>query len=541
MALKPLTLKRCYREDTIVAALVFAGLTYATFFVLRYGGLWAEGDTSAFSRTVTQVLSVGSIMSGVDYAHGFGYPAWLGTLTTLGGFPTPVMNTVVAPFLGTLWMVVWGYLAFRELTGSSRIAGIGVLLLLAVPDVMFTVLRGNHEKLNITLMLAAIYMLVKSIRLGAQQATARSILPWLAAFYLATFANASTNDYFGTAFAAALTLIAAIFWLLQRGEPYTADRDRYARIARHLWLAALGAWALAWLFMLYVYPPAAASDVPLLRSAAKRVTSLFLTFHTTGNPYMAASQVWENSAVFNLLASFRWVLLAASLSLWIQRVWTVRIRRERVEWQDLFLIAVYAAFSALVAIAIPVDWVGLSAGNNLEVRNFTYFALFAAPLTAWGLSRLAASWVASRRSVRKGRRIMAGIITAVTAFTLAGTAKADLDPTIANLWLFYRPAEFQAIRSFWWHSQGQVLWAGPDDRLPEVAHSWLIRNPGGNLVQGYAVMPAARDFLVSPVVLASLRADGETGPWTTLTGLDRIYDDGGAQIYRTVATTAFEH
>lgn len=528
-------------EATTLAWLVLCGVAYAALFVLRYGALWVEGDTAAFSSTVTQVLSAGSVFSPLDYNHGFAYQAWLGMFTAVSGVPAPIMNTVVAPFIGALLTVVMGYLAFRELTRSRWATAVGVLFMLAVPDVMFTVLRGNHEKLNVAFILAALYALLRVYRLARDDSSAARVLPWMLAFYALVLANAMTNDYFGSSFATALSLTFVGMWvLLRRVSIVDLNAAQQQRFLGRLGIAVMGSWLLAWLFMIYIYPPAGAADLPLLHSAVARVMALFATFQPRSNPYTQAAAMWSSNTIYTVLSIFRWVLFLGSLAAWGERVWASFVKKTPTTWADLLMIALYTAFAALVAVSIPIDLAGLAAGSNLEVRNFTYFALVAAPLMAGGVERLVHRGTWSRVMTARRRKLSVTIGGVLAVLLLASTLKADLDPTLSNLWLFYHPGEMQAISTFWNKSHAQFLWTGPDDRLSDAAGSWYVTDPRNNVIEGTFSNRLTRDFLVSPTIRADIQAYRVLPPWTSLRTMDLVYDNGSAEIYRTVPVTAFQ-
>jgi len=121
-----------------------------------------------------------------------------------------------------------------------------------------------------------------------------------------------------------------------------------------------------------------------------------------------------------------------------------------------------------------------------------------------------------------------------------GIVKATLDPAAANTWLYYTPAEREAVAAFWRLSDGQVAWTGPDDRLVYVSATWFPSGAHDNAVEGFSPTDAARDYVISPTVTASAAAQGKPAPWRALSGANRVYDDGGAQIYRLAPDNAFQ-
>src|SRR5689334_12341429 len=88
-------------------------LACAGYFVLRFGGLWMENDTSVFSRTAARTLQEGTIFFRDQYVHGFGYSAWLALLSALTSIPPPILDTAILPYIGALFLVLPAYLAYR--------------------------------------------------------------------------------------------------------------------------------------------------------------------------------------------------------------------------------------------------------------------------------------------------------------------------------------------------------------------------------------------------------------------------------------------
>ena len=512
-------------------ALIVIGFLYAAYFVLRYGGLWAENDTAVFTQVTRSMLQAKSVLFAGQYTHGFGYPTWLGTLSLLTGLNVSVMNTIIMPFIGVILLLVTAFVAYHTFLKSSRLAMLSVLLLFAVPDLMFTVLRGNHEKLNIALMLMALVALFRSFEV-VYEGNWRAATAWIMLFYTFAFINATVNDYFASTFAVAstITLIAGAF-LINRNVPAAARyRGQIVRLTSYVGAT----WLLVWWVMLYVFPPAG-HDFQLLHGAITKITNLFLTLHTSSNPYSAPSSQWSGYVAQFLVASFRWVLFLLSLLVWVQEIWRLVFKKQQHRTlEHLFLLALYGAFGFLVAIAIPLDFTGMNAGTNLEVRNFPYFALMASPLLVWGLAQ------GYRRLSLVSRRKFAAITGGLLSlFILIGLFKSTLDPAISNQWMFYTPAEKESLTAFDRHSIDATLWSGPDNRLV-YANTMLSSSTGtSSQVTGYHYASSDQDILISPEVIESSMVQHKNIP--PYQQKNCIYDNGQAQIYRTVPQTLFQN
>lgn len=517
-------------SNSYSALIIFSGLIYAAYFVLRFGGLWTENDTAVFTQVTARMLAAHSVLFPGQYSHGFGYPTWLGSLSLLTGLSVPVMNTIVMPFIAMLLFTIAAYIAYRTFLNSDKLAALSVLLIFAIPDVMFTLLRGNHEKLNIVLMLWALVVLFRAFR-AVQQGSMRESAVWIGLFYVFVFTNATVNDYFASTFAVAASLTLIGGWILLRlNTPATIQyRPQIVRLGSYV----IGSWLLVWWVMLYVFPPAG-HDFALAHTALNKIVDLFLTLHTSSNPYSAPASQWAGKLDQILVASFRWVLSVVSIVIWGYALWKMIWRKHTWPFEHLFLLALYGAFGFLVALAIPLDFTGMNAGTNLEVRNFPYYALMASPVLVWGLiprlDTLKTTW---RPWVTTSSAIV------LATFVLIGLFKSTLDPVISNQWMFYTPAERQALSAFNHHSRSETIWTGPDNRLVYADMMWHFRNRGDNTVTGFQFSQADRDLLISPEVIASSLV--EQKPVPPYLNQNRIYDNGSAQIYRLRPQTPFEN
>ena len=530
---------------------VATGLIYAAYFVLRYRGLWMENDTAVFSQVTARTLAAGTIFFPGQYPHGYGYPAWSAMLAVATGLRPAVLQTAVLPYVGILLLMVPSLLLFSLLLRSRRVAAWSVLLMLLAPDLTFAVLRGNHEKLNIALLLISFYVLFQGFEAVRARRMGR-LAVWVVLFYLCAFLNASVNDYFASSFVLAEGVTVAVIWFLQRRGRHRAATARTP--VRQLWLAVASSWLLVWWVMLFVFLPAG-HDFRLVAGAGRKLLDLFESLHGSSNPFTKVAQEWAGRGAQFAVAAFRYVLALGSFGTWCVLVWRAW-RRGRGRWarlERLFLFGAYAGFALSVAAAVPLDFSGLGAGSNLEVRNFTYFALLAAPLFAVGLHtlRARARWrrLRARKSPRPVRRavffpgavvVRIGFALLCGAFLVVSLWKVTLDPLVSNQWMFYTPAEGEALVAFSSHAVDSALWAGPDDRLPDVMGAMVPIAAHGDQVVGYAIAkrPQIRDLLISPAIIANCLVEGFPLPY--LGGKDRIYDDGGARIYRDAPETIFE-
>ncbi len=367
-------------------------LIYAAYFVLRFGGLWSENDTAVFSAAATQTLRTGTVLFPHQYSHGFAYPAWVASISALTGLSPAILNTIVLPYAGVVLLVATGFLAYRSLLNSSQPAVLGILLLLATPDLMFSVLRGNHEKLNIAFVLFAIYVLFRALDAMDRRGVIQAGI-WAALYYAVIFANACTNDYFASGFTLALTVMLPVVAL------GIGMRSRDSRVTLLMVLVTVfTSWLVIGWVMFFVFPRDS-HDLNLIRNVQAHLRNLFLSLHPAANPYSLAANQWTNPVVGAVLSLFRWLLLCGSGFVWLQQGYRLIRRRSKLRLQEVCLLGLYLGFGIILVASIPLDLSGIGFGQNLELRNFTMFSLVAAPLLAWGLT---ASLDFIRRSAPQG-------------------------------------------------------------------------------------------------------------------------------------------
>jgi len=520
--------------DRRLAWVVAAALLYAFLFVVRYRGLWTENDTAFFTRDAVAAVHRHTVLFSGAYPHGFLYTSWLASFDWLAGVPPTVFNTVVAPFVAAVVVVLAAYVGYRAVTGSSQVATLAAWLLLAVPELMFSVLRGNHEKIDIAVLLAVLFALVASVAAPSGRRRSRRERDrqrtWQLVFALLMLMNAATNDYFAALLVLAGLVAAGIMGVVITRLPHPSAELR--RLTKRLATGMATGAGIVVLVMLVVYPPAA-QDFHLLTTALSKLALLLITLTPHSNPYAAPAAAWAGRFAYLLVASFRWMMFASSLVVFGWASWRM-VHRRMAPPRRLLVLALYVALGGLVAVAIPLDFTGLAAGSNLEVRNFTYFALLAAPLTALGIRRVAASeWVVAQR-----RWLLASAGALVSVLMVVGIVKVTLDPLLSNEWIFYTPAERQAVGFFLAHAHDQALWTGPDNRLVYMADSLFWKNPGHDLVTGFKPLPFTRDFLWSPEVVAD--SEAQRFPLPAYQSADLVYDNGGAAIYQLVPKSALQ-
>lgn len=500
-------------------------LAFGAYFVLRYGGHWGEVDSVAFAGMIARLPEDGHIIYAGAYPHGYAYSVWAITLSYFTGLPVGELLRWYTPIIGNLFLGLFAFANFRRWLGSDRLGMMAASVLFLVPELVFTVSRGNHEKLTVTLTLLALLSLLRSF-MEVQGRNWARFAAWLSVYYLLAFVLVSLNIFFGSSFIVVSTLAAILAWGLVRITPRRMKNFRNP--IERLTLRVAASWLLVLLVMWYIYP-LGGQNLSVLKTALAKLGVLALSLEPQSNPYTTGRTDWASVAAYRTISSFRWVLLVGSLISWLALIVPTFRNLDRSTLPKVFLLALYGAAGLQMALAIPVDLIGLEEGANLQVRVYTYFVLFAAPLFALGLQRVLQRWPLLR----------APVIIGITFFAACSLLKATLDPTVSNRWIFYHPAEVEAIQSWATRHANESLWIGPDTRLSDgylMEHSLGL--PNYNSLDMGAPSPQTYHALNSPIKQANDKAWGYTGSPLLLE--QRVYDNGIAQIYHRTPRTPLQ-
>ncbi len=520
-------LKQTNRRGASFAWIFCIGMLYSGYLIIRYRGLWAENDTAIFTHDALLTAHYHAIRFPTQYSHGFAYQLWLAIMQLTTHWSAGFINTTILPFIGMAIVLMLAFVTYIELTEHLAVSKLAAFLILLVPDITFTVLRGNHEKLTVALLLVSVLTLTRFLK--AQDLKERHW--WEVGFYLTVVINGTVNDYFTVMIIwgmVAYLVIAGLFcW--RTGSPRPKTLLTLMRLLLvSLLIISVDVWVL--------FPPAHV-DVHLIVKTFNKVQDLFTSQKASSNPLSAPVQQWVSVPMFLLISAFRWIAAIGSFIVWTIIVAVPFWRRIPLSASSLIMVSMYAATAMLVVAAIPVDLSGLAAGSNLEARNFTYFILFALPFVALGISRVMPSSRA-RQYIKLGYLTLAG--TLISVFLIMSLLKATLDPIISNEWMLFSPSEKEAVLFYLNHRQNsQTLWAGPDDRLLDAAVTWWPGlNPWHMLGGGVPSLPVDALWLRSTnIAIDSIELKD------TLPDFNRqnfIYQDGTTKIYAAIPTTPFE-
>ncbi|MCB0041889.1 MAG: hypothetical protein KDE23_19535 [Caldilinea sp.] len=510
-----------------VIALLAAAVLVAGFMAMRYGGLWGETDTNAFATAIRAMLAEFRLIpQEYAYGNGYGYPA----LATFLGRLTGLSVVQLQIFGGTLlaaWVVIPAWLAYRELTGSTRGATLATVIILVQAEFLFPILRGSHEKFTRGLMFLCLYLLVRSILVRQQPSR---FAGFLLAFYLAVYALITFNNLMAISFIVALglaLLLSLVVWQLvgRRSDASAATRRRL--------LYAIGiSLLLAFIFTFYAYPPAR-NGLRIVESIWDRLALLFLDVKETAtNPYQAVTAGWTSLPVYLIVSIANWLLLVLSFVLWSAQTFSWwRNRAWPNEPRAILLWSLYGAFGFLGAVSIAVDVSG-ALSSNLQHRIFPSFAMIAAPLVA--------AWFVRRQALWQMTRPLAygALAVGIALLGVVAVAKATNEPSLSNKWNYYSPAEFTALDWTRTANPNAATWTSFDERLRAAIGICCAWEAEGAQLDSFAPDPGTRTFLISDVIRArgqrlhlSLPIQGDSL---------RVYDDGAAEIYRLRPRTPFQ-
>jgi len=366
--------------------------------------------------------------------------------------------------------------------------------------------------------------------------------------YTTNFVLISLNTILGSTFTVATTFLLAfslVVRLVQRRLP-----GRLTTVVGRLFLIVAINWLLVMLVTAYVYPSSTRNlvFVDIIQNRLAELVDPLLGLELdapeaasfeVSDPYAVIGTDWTSVGVYRAISSFRWVLFVGSLFTAVFCL--VRLARSLRDTaiERLLLLGFYGAYGLLLALVIPLDFLNLSAGSNLQVRFYTYFVLAAAPVFALGIGMLLNRLRSF--SARRAAGLAFGVL--LSAFAVISLLKATLDPTVSNRWLFYHPAEVQAMR-YWdtrvWHIDDQPgpLWTGVEARLLYAYRTTYPNAPQGRNNFTFARASDAAYAISSPYFQEAVVRWRRLSPTFWLD--DVTYDNGAVQISHRTPRTPYQ-
>jgi hypothetical protein len=477
------------------------------------------------------------------YSHGYAYQAVAAALCALTGLPVAAFQQLLSPFLLAVLLLPLAWVTYRELAGGAAAATLATLLLLLEPEFLFVVLRGSHEKITRTLMLLALFLLARSLRLSRRPGR---FAAYVLLFHAAGYGIIASNNLFGSSFVAAIALALAAGWPLARRWG-AGSLEVASDLSRRLLYSVCVLLAVAFVFTFYAYSPAA-HQLGLYREVWHKVAVLLLDLgqaRPVGDPYAAVAGGWVNLQVYLLVSLANWLLIGVSLSIWLRQGWRWLGRGIAPESHTAWLLwLLYGAFGLQGVGAVLTDFSGAIA-TNLQHRAFASFSVVAAAAVARGVTPLLGPQGRGRAGYWRtagARPLLAAGAGCLAALSIL---KASNEPALSNKWTFYEPPEIQALRWAGGHLRAATIWTEFDERLLAayqlVVESGDPRPPtlaGGNRLDAFVPKPGGRDFLITDVTRRRAARLGTALPPAT-TQL-RTYDNGAAEIYHLVPSTPYQ-
>jgi hypothetical protein len=299
---------------------------------------------------------------------------------------------------------------------------------------------------------------------------------------------------------------------------------------------------LLFIFDTTIYTPAS-YEVNVYREIWDKLLNLF---HTTanqeqpaGDPYAIVQTSWISPRAYLAVSIGNWLLIGGSFVFWLKDAWFWILRRRGAPSQTAWFVWVlFAAFALQCAQAIVVDFSGALA-TNLQYRAFESFSLVAVVVLARGLMDALS---ARGRLIQYARLGVAGL---VGCLAIIGILKAGNEPLLSNKWMFYTPAEVQALRWFDANARNAGIWTEFDERLKSAYELGVTmditpteRELNGNVLDHYTPKAADRDFLITDVTRA--RAVRYRASPLPPRAQIRSYDNGSAQVYHLLRLSPYE-
>jgi len=518
-------------ELTYLWLALWVGIVSGLYFVLRYRGHWGEVDSAIFTQMVGSLPDWNRIKYPNSYSHGYAYSVWAGSLSMVWQVEVAQLQRWVTPLVGNVFLALFGYVAFKRWLGSYKLGLLAATSLFLVPELIFTVSRGNHEKLTATITLLTSLSFLRTFQLSKDISKWPVVVSWVIVHYIFVFTLVSLNAFFGAMFVYASLisygLASGVLWFFPR-----ARRD-LRPVMRRFALLVTTSLMVMFIVQWYVYPHEGESS-RILASILDGFGTVRETGEANSDPYALVQHDWVSRRVYNIVSSFRFVLLGVSFLTWIVLLIRALFRLRKTSVSRLFLLTLYGSFGMLLAMGVVVDFLGLSAGSNWQVRIYTYFSAFAVPLFVLGahstrelFSRfLPRAWV---------KHAFAALMV---GFVVCSLLKATLDPLVSNRWIAYEVNEMRAI-DFWFDNRGDdTLNVGNNMRLYfgyVMQYGW---RPGTRSALETGMPPQAPHLIRSTVNAGNAVAWGVPVPAVLLD--DRIYDNGETQIIHRIPRTPFQ-
>ncbi len=522
------TLSRFVRESWLYP---LGPLLYATavvlFLVTRYSAGLSDTDTFAFYQFINNMSESGKLISGsLNYGQGYGFPSFSTFLVTLTGLDASLFLKVVYSVLG-LALVAMAFTFFSIVTGSVKLASLSAFFVLLQPEILFVLLRGNHEKVTLALVILAMLVLVKAPLASNSLAVYGK---FMVIFYLFSYSLITTNVGFASSWIFAVATSCAvgylISWLLSHSEAQ-AEMKR-------LFYISVSCLIFVFMFVFYLYLPSL-YFVQALSNVLKQATVLLLGAEISTNPYDVINFAWGNPFKYLGLTIFNWTVLLMSFAMWAKLgVGMITNRFEVPRTPLLMLWLFYGAFGFQLFLAAASDQTG-AIGGNFQIRMFPIFMLFAIPLAVLALDSL----VLNVR--REGSlRVITGVFLPLCFlwFAVGGLWKATNEPNLSNNWVFHVALEKEGIQWAADHLMHSKMWVDFDQRLKVIDDPVTNSFKETNYFDGPVIGKDTRYVMISRIIEERSRRIGM--PLPNVRQENRVYDNGFTEIYQFRPRTIYQ-
>lgn len=485
----------------------------------RYQGHYAEVDSLSQVTAASSIINTRQLEGPGRYSNGYAYGAVIAFASELSGISPDILIS-----WGNVWIVVFTLVAFityRELLGDAWLAVLSTLLLFLFPDLMFYVLRGGHERATWMLALLMLFLLVRSLHYGSRPWL---LLMYILGFYLIFWSMASTNIFFASTFAGA-TLISflgsRVFDFLKRtGKKEVSAREH---LVNRLLILSLICLLLAFVFISYTYLPALSYYFYMEDFISRTGLLLLGAQEDAGVPssFSYLGKSWISSGAYIALVWPQFLIAIISFGKWLSDL------RNHFSFhtQRWFLWWLYGAFGILLVLGTLADFGGFMQ-ENLQMRMFTAFALFIAPMAALTLR---ATFAAQLRWHPRLIVFLGGIFVAYGI--LSCMLKVTNEPILSNVWLFYEPGEHRVGQWMKENMEDQEVWVDTWGRLSSL-YRYTMGEYDPNMLYTYVV--GIRN-VTPPYVLITentrLSANRRGIVIPAVYDHNLIYDNGVAEIY----------
>ena len=512
------------RELVLLLTSVFL---ISMYFILRYEARWGEVDTSAAAMSIREMLDAGTLVpERAVYPNGYGFQSLSVFLVHISDLLVTNLQLFGSSILA-LWIVILGWIAYREMTGSVRAATLATTIILVQPEFLFAMLRGTHEKFTRGLMLLCLFLIFRTL---SSRKSVRELAAYLIAFYLIIYALITFNNLLAISFIFALGF--SLLGTLLVSKFFLKNPEIMALTNRRLFYAVCISLILAFVFTFYAYWPAR-HDIEVISRVSTKVAVLVLDVEPdVDNPYSAITTGWIHPQIYLLLTLANWTLLLSSVVIWfVVSIEWFRTASWPRDPKTILLWLSVAAFGFLGVLAIAAD-ITSDVTENLQHRIFPSFAMIAAPFVA--------KWLVERLEFRSAsnRPLTIGLAAVITVFSLLALIKGTNEPAISNKWMFYKAGESVAVGWSQKFNPNQRTWVSYDERLRETMLLCCADKINGELLDVYEVGVGTTNFLISTINNARAIRLGVNPP-VSGTSL-HIYDNGEASILHRRPLTLFQ-